>query len=281
MICATVDDMSPQRTYPHGVPSWVDTDQPDPEAARDFYARLFGWTLTTVSPPEAPLYAVASLGGRDLAGLAAAPAEPAVWNTYIAADGAEATAAVIRDAGGEVVTAPFDVGPAGRMAICRDPAGATFRLWQPGRRLGAEVVNAPGTWNFSDLHTDRPDTLGFYAEVFGWEFDDLGFATLVRRPGYGDHLEATVDPGIRARQVAVGAPPGFEDAIAWVTRLEAGSGAHWHTSFSVADRDATADAAGDLGAEVLSTDDTQWVCTALIRDPQGAVFTASQFTPRA
>lgn len=271
--------MSETRTYPDGVPNWVDTDQPDPDAARDFYARLFGWTLTTVSPPEAPLYVIASLEGADLAGLAAATIGPAVWNTYIAADDADGTAAVIRDAGGEVVTAPFDVGPAGRMAICRDPAGATFRLWQPGRRRGAEVVNAPGTWNFSDLHTDRPDTLGFYAEVFGWEFDDLGFATLARRPGYGDHLEATVDPGIRARQVAVGAPPGFEDAIAWVTRLEPGSGAHWHTSFSVADRDAAAATAGELGADVLSTEETQWVRTALIRDPQGAVFTASQFTP--
>jgi hypothetical protein len=25
-----------KRTYPHGVPSWVDTSQPDPQAAQEF-----------------------------------------------------------------------------------------------------------------------------------------------------------------------------------------------------------------------------------------------------
>jgi predicted enzyme related to lactoylglutathione lyase len=46
--------MTVPRTYPHGVPSWVDTEQPDPDAARRFYAELFGWTLTEAMPPGAP-----------------------------------------------------------------------------------------------------------------------------------------------------------------------------------------------------------------------------------
>ena len=32
-----------QRTYPHGVPCWIDTEQPDTAAAREFYGGLFGW----------------------------------------------------------------------------------------------------------------------------------------------------------------------------------------------------------------------------------------------
>ena len=36
-----------------------------------------------------------------------------------------------------------------------------------------------------------------------------------------------------------------------------------------------------LGAVVLSADDTEWTKTALIRDPQGAELTLSQFTPPA
>ena len=36
--------MSNKRTYPEGVPCWVDTEQSDVDAARDFYATLFGWT---------------------------------------------------------------------------------------------------------------------------------------------------------------------------------------------------------------------------------------------
>ncbi|MGZ4170257.1 MAG: VOC family protein, partial [Solirubrobacteraceae bacterium] len=71
----------------------------------------------------------------------------------------------------------------------------------------------------------------------------------------------------------------FEDAIAWVAPLEPGAPPHWHVTLAVADRDATASAAQALGADVLSTEDSQWTRTALVRDPQGAVFTASQFTP--
>ncbi len=273
--------MSPTRTYPHGVPSWVDTEQPDPEAAQDFYQRLFGWTFETVSPPDAPLYAIAILDGRDVAGLARVEDQAAAWNTYIAVDDADATAQRVADAGGTLLAGPFEPGPAGRVAMCADPSGAAFRLWQAGKRLGAQVVNEAGSWNFSDLHTDHPEGIAFYAELFGWSVEDLGFATMVRAPGYGDHLEATVDPGIRGRQAGVVAPPGFEDAIAWVAPLEPGTEPHWHVTFAVADRDAVAASATELGAEVMATEDTQWTRTALVRDPQGALFTASQFTPPA
>ena len=159
-----------------------------------------------------------------------------------------------------------------------DPAGITFRIWQAGRRSGAQVVNAPGAWNFSDLHaTDPKAAIAFYEKAFGWEVNDLGFATLVRSPGYGDHLEATVDPDIRARQG--GTMVGFEDAVAWVAPATADESPQWHVSFTVADRDQTVVAAQRLGAQVLRQDDTMWTRTALIRDPQGAEFTASQFKP--
>ncbi len=268
-----------RRTYPEGVPSWVDTEQRDPQAGQEFYGGLFGWTFTTVSPPGAPVYAIAALDGRDAAGIGQAEDGPPAWNTYIAVDDAGAAAARIAAAGGEITDDPGDVGPFGRAASLRDPAGVVFRLWQAGDHAGAQVVNEPGSWNFSDLHTDHPDSIAFYAGVFGWSVEDLGFATMIRRPGYGDHLEATVDPTIRERQAGVAPPSGFEDAIAWVAPVEPTLSPHWHVSFSVADRDAAAAQAQRLGAEVVSTEDSQWTRTALIRDPQGAVFTASQFTP--
>jgi hypothetical protein len=279
-IGATVATMTTaRRTYPEGVPSWVDTDQHDPQAAQEFYGGLLGWTFTTVSPAGAPLYAIGALDGRDVAGIGQAQDSSPAWNTYIAADDAADAAARISAAGGEITDDPGEVGPFGRAVSLRDPAGVPFRLWQAGEHPGAQVVNEPGSWNFSDLHTDHPDSIAFYAGVFGWSVEDLGFATLVRRPGYGDHLEATVDPTIRERQSALVAPPGFEDAIAWVAPLEPDLAPHWHVSFSVADRNVAAADAQRLGAEVLSTEDSQWTRTALIRDPQGAVFTASQFTP--
>ncbi len=272
--------MRATRTYPPGVPSWVDTEPSDSRAAQDFYAQLFGWTFTSASPPGAPPYAIASLGGRDVAAIGAETGDrSAVWNTYIAVDDADLVAARLADLHGRVLVQAVDVGSAGRTAVCADPAGATFRLWQARDRPGAQLVNAPGSWNFSDLHASGPEALRFYTDLFGWEVANLGFATLIRLPGYGDHLEATVDPDIRARQRGGIAPVGFEDAVAWLGPLEPGASPHWHVTFAVADRDAVANTAARLGGAILSIDDTQWTRTALIRDPQGATFTASQFTP--
>ncbi len=160
--------------------------------------------------------------------------------------------------------------------------GSRFRLWQAGARPGAQLVNAPGAWNFSDLHAADPAAAAeFYAAVFGWVVDDMGFASMIRRPGYGDHLAATVDPGIHERQAGVSVPPGFADAIGWLARASSDEQPHWHVSFTVADRDATAADVERLGGTVLRRTDTDWTREALVRDPAGAVFTASQFTPPA
>lgn len=269
------------RTYPHGVPCWIDTEQPDVEAAVDFYAGLFGWTFEDVMPPGAPgRYLIAKLDGQDVGGVASAREGAAVWSTYVAVEDADAAVRRLVDTGARLRSAPADAGEGGRSAALTDPEGAEFRIWQARRRLGAQVANQPGAWNFSDLHTPDPSAaMAFYEEAFGWQFDDLGFGMTIRRPGYGDHLEATVDPGIRARQSVLAAPPGFEDAIGWIATTAPDETPHWHVSFTVADRDRTVIEAERLGAKVLSQSDTEWTRTALIRDPQGAEFTASQFTP--
>ena len=50
--------------YLPGVPCWIDTSQPDPEAAVAFYGGLFGWDFRNVMPPDAPGgYFIAQLRG--------------------------------------------------------------------------------------------------------------------------------------------------------------------------------------------------------------------------
>ena len=267
-----------ERRYPHGVPCWVDTAQPDPPAAARFYGELFGWELTEAVPPDAPgSYLIATLDRHDVAAIGSMdPDEPPAWRTYVSCDDADAAGEAVVRAGGTVVWGPEEAGPAGRTATCADPAGALFQLWQARRRLGAQVVNVPSTWNFSDLHTPDPDrVLPFYRDVFGWQVsDDLG-AGMIRLPGYGDHLAATVDPDIHQRQAH--APAGFADVIAGLSRSD--SDAEWRVRFTVADRDASAATAERLGATVVSSDDTYWTREAVIRDPQGAELTLSQYTP--
>jgi predicted enzyme related to lactoylglutathione lyase len=277
--------MTEPRTYPHGVPSWIDTVAHDLDEAKRFYAGLFDWTFTDAMPAEAPgSYLIATIGGQDVAAIASPDSddEPATWRTYVAVDDADATAAAVEKAGGAVTLAPVDAGPGGRLAVCVDPRGAEFRLWQARARLGAQLVNAPGTWNFSDLHTTDPHvTAQFYAQVFGWEVDDVGFATMIRRPGYGDHLEATVYPDIKKVQADVSAPPGFEDAIAWMALEQQGHPERWEVTFAVADRDESAATVERLGGTVVATADDDWTKNATVRDPQGAQFVLSQFTPPA
>ena len=147
--------MTDERSYPEGVPCWVDTEQPDVDAARHFYANLFGWTFSDAVPADAPgRYLIASLDGADVAAIGPTQGDmPVEWNTYIAVADADAAAASVCAAGGTVTLGPVDAGPGGRLAGCVDPQGARFRLWQPRWRLGAQLTNAPGSWNFSDLHT--------------------------------------------------------------------------------------------------------------------------------
>ena len=275
--------MTEQRTYPHGVPSWVDTVAHDLDEAKRFYAGLFDWTFTDAIPAEVPgSYLIATIGGQDVAAIASADSddEPSTWRTYVAVDDADATAKSVEKAGGTVTLEPVDAGPGGRQAACVDPRGAEFRLWQARRRPGAQLVNVPGTWNFSDLSTTDPHAAAaFYSAVFGWEIDDVGFATMVRSPGYGDHLAATVNPDIRKVQADVMAPPGFEDAVAWMRLVPEGHRETWQVSFTVADRDQSAAAAESLGGTVVGTEDAEWTKTATIRDPEGAESVLSQFTP--
>ncbi|MDT5107031.1 MAG: uncharacterized protein QOI25_4544 [Mycobacterium sp.] len=271
------------KTYPHGVPSWVDTVAHDLDEAKRFYAGLFDWTFTDAIPADAPgNYLIATFGGDDVAALSSAEADDEVvaWRTYIAVDDADATAKAVEAGGGTVTVAPVDAGPGGRLAVCVDPRGAEFRLWQARKRLGAQLVNTPGTWNFSDLLTSDPHTAAtFYSELFGWAVDDVGFATMIRLPGYGDHLAATVDPDIRERQSGIMAPPGFEDAVAWMGIIAEGHPELWQVTFAVSDRDASAETAEALGGTVVDTEDTEWTKTATVRDSQGAQLVLSQFTP--
>jgi len=128
-------------------------------------------------------------------------------------------------------------------------------------------------------HPDRETALAFYAAVFGWVAADLGqdAGTMLQVPGYGDHLAATVDPGIRERQAS--APPGFADVIGGLAPVAAGERAGWHVTFTVADRDESAARAEALGAVVVASSEDVWTRSARIRDPQGAELTLSQFTP--
>ena len=111
--------MNERDGYIPGVPCWVDTSQPDPESAVDFYRGLFGWEFEDVMPQGSPgKYFIGRLRGRDVAAVGSQPEggpPMAVWNTYIWVESADQTASKVAAAGGTVLTEPFDVMEAGRI----------------------------------------------------------------------------------------------------------------------------------------------------------------------
>ena len=272
--------------YIAGVPCWVDTSQPDPDAAAEFYGGLFGWEFEDAMPPGSEArYLIARLRGRQVAAISSAmgdAAAPPVWGTYVWVESADETAAKVREAGGTALMGPLDVFDAGRMAVFADREGAVFSVWQARSHRGAQIVNEPGALNFNGLETrDLVGAAAFYNAVFGWRTFELPAGKAWTLPGYGDYLEE-LTPGLRARTAEFGAP-GFEDVVATINPIpgdQTDTPARWSVTFSTDDADAAAERASDLGGEVVVPPfDAPFVRMAVLRDPGGASFTASQFVP--
>jgi NitT/TauT family transport system substrate-binding protein len=84
-----------------------------------------------------------------------------------------------------VIVAPFDVAPAGRMAVCADRVGASFCVWEARAREGAQCVNEPSGWAINALLTsDLARSAAFYGEAFGWQTEAFGDFSRWRLPGY-------------------------------------------------------------------------------------------------
>lgn len=260
--------------YPPGVPCFVDTITDEPERARHFYGELFGWELigpgsTPGDPPGE--YFVARVSGLEVAAigsLGGGVEMPAPgWTTYVAVARVDEAVDAVRDAGGTIVTEPFDVAPAGRMAVVTDPAGAWLALWEAGQRHGAQLVNAPSAWAMSLLATPDPAAAeAFYGAVFGWKaepFADAGpGVSLFRLPGYvGGEPHQPVPRDVVAAMIAVG----DDDPTAWTV------------DFWIADADGAAAAAPGLGGTVVAPPhDAPPFRRTVLAAPDGATFTVSE-----
>ncbi len=264
--------MIAQRTYPPGVPCWVEVLQANPRSAGEFYAGLFGWRVTGPGPMPDPSgeYFVAQCDGHDVAGIATLPpnghAVPA-WTTYIRVADVQAAAELAARSSGSVIVPPFDAPPAGRAAILAGPDGSVFGIWEAAQREGAQLVNAPNAWKMSTLRTnDLPGAANFYGTLFGWQTQShaagAGTITLARVPGYVGGVEEQPVP---------------RDVAACLVASEARSSAVWSVEFWVDDTDAAIARALRLGGSiVVPANDTPMFRQAVLADREGAIFSISQ-----
>ncbi len=113
----------------HGTFYWNEFMSSDPAAAEAFYTGVLGWTTEKMEMPQGGQYTIFKKGDLSVAGMmdianTEAPAgTPSHWFAYIAVDDVDASCAATSDAGGEVLSEPFDVPGIGRIAIIQDASG--------------------------------------------------------------------------------------------------------------------------------------------------------------
>lgn len=254
--------MAIRSSYAPGAPSWIDLAVPDLDAATAYYSALFGWSVE-VGPPETGGYTLASLDGHTVAGIGRQqdPAQPVIWNTYMATDDVHVTTQRVRAAGGTVVAEPMQVLDFGSMAFCLDPLGAAFGLWQAGAMAGAELVNEPGAWSWSELATpDGATADAFYAQLFPYEFEKVGDRTDL------DYTAWRINGEVVCGRFHTG-----------VSQLPP----HWIVYFAVPDADVAAQRVAELGGTVVRRPwDSPYGRMCAVTDPWGASFTLSQLPER-
>ena len=115
----------------HGSFSWSELITADPEQARAFSSRLFGWTTEAMDMPEGA-YHVIKVGGTSMGGIMATPpgaaGMPPMWGCYVTVDNVDDTVRQCVQLGGSVLVPVMDVPGVGRMAVIRDPAGAALNV---------------------------------------------------------------------------------------------------------------------------------------------------------
>ncbi|MER5363310.1 VOC family protein [Streptomyces sp. NPDC002785] len=194
---------------PEGTPCWADAMFPDIDAAKRFYGDVLGWTFGE-SSSEFGNYTQAYADGKAVA--AVVPPMPGqeghpAWCLYLASPDAAATAAKIRENGGETLMDPMEVGEFGTMLLARDPSGVTFGVWQAGTHEGFEAQRVPGAFCWAEVFTREPEKSdAFFPAVFPYSMvkmeDDaidfrmfnLGDKTVMGRMKMGDEFPPEVPP---------------------------------------------------------------------------------------
>lgn len=251
--------MSERTSYAPGTPCWVDLATPDQDAAAEFYGAVFGWSVEEDENAEQTGgYRVATLRDQAIGGVMKLMEEgqPPAWSTYICVEDADATAAKAREAGGTVAIEPMDVLDYGRMAFLTDPEGAFIGLWQPGRNIGAGLVNEPGAISWNETESRDPEAAkAFYGAVFGWEYEDHDMGQM------GTYTEWKLNgDSIGGMANIAGRVP---DQVP----------AHWMVYFAVEDADAAVEQIREGGGAVnFGPVDIPAGRFAMVADPWGAAF---------
>ena len=234
---------------------WINVMSGEAQKAREFFGELLHWDFGAM--PGVPGGQLILVGGRVAGALMDLDecGTPPHIGVMIKVDSADAGAAKVDVLGGKA-EAPMDVLANGRMAMCSDPNGAVFALWQAKAEAGIDVdgrAHGAPTW-FETLTSDADRAAEFYGALFGW--------TVAQQP----MPEATYT------LFSLGAEP-IAGAMPILPRMGAMT-SHWKTFFAVDDADAAARQAVALGGTLcMPVQDIPDVGRfGMLQSPQGVAF---------
>ena len=113
----------------HGAFSWCELLTTDVDAAKIFYARLFGWKTEGMTMPGMT-YTVVKAGNKEVGGIMAVPKDvrgmPPMWSAYVTVDDVDLTAKAAEQLGAKLLVQPTDIPNVGRFCVIQDPQGAVI-----------------------------------------------------------------------------------------------------------------------------------------------------------
>ncbi|QNE73739.1 VOC family protein [Streptomyces finlayi] len=117
-----------ERLNDPGALGWVELSTRDTVEALAFYPSVLGWTVNA-----AESYTHWGVDGADFGGMMAMderfePEVPPYWLPYFVVTDVDSTAATALSAGGDLLLAPISIPDGPRIAVLRDPQGATFGI---------------------------------------------------------------------------------------------------------------------------------------------------------
>ena len=250
-------------SYAPGSFCWAELHTTDPEAAKKFYGEMFGWDHADVPMPEG-VYTMLRIGEQEVGALCSAqPGVPPHWQAFFSTPDIGASTAKVTSLGGKVIAGPFDVMTAGRMAVCQDPQGAVFSLWQAGQYIGANYDGPLNRIVWPELTTPDPvGAVAFYSALFDWATkpaSDFDKAQYIEWQSGGQSIGGLMP--MRGDQWQ-GVPP------------------NWGVYVTVANCDERVTKAQSLGAKVCvpPTDIPNTGRFSVLFDPQGAGINIIQMT---
>jgi predicted enzyme related to lactoylglutathione lyase len=125
-----------------GAFNWSEINTRDPEAAKEFYAAVFGWEFEDKEFEGAGTYTLVSNDGDSFGGVVditdRVPAEvPAHWMVYFVSEDLDQSLETLKEQGGSVAVGPMEISEVGRIAVVQDPWEAVFALIQPDPSMEA------------------------------------------------------------------------------------------------------------------------------------------------